>query len=49
MPKYLFFLGDQVNLDGFTSYSDDVRIQEWQGSEPIAALAQVICRNPESS
>ena len=40
------FLVDQVNLHGFASDPDDVRVEEWQGSGAVSALAQVVRRYP---
>ena len=37
------FTGDQVNLHGFASDPDDVRVEEWQA---VSALAQVVRRYP---
>ena len=41
------FLVDKVNLHGFASDPDDVRVEEWQGPGAVSALAQVVRRYPE--
>ena len=46
MYEYLCLV-DQVNLHGFPSDPNDIRVDEWQGPGAVSALAQVVRRYPE--